>query len=75
MVITNRTPDWPRNINFALAGTGVGMAGTLDVNGRDQFGASQSESLGFGSADNGGTVVGSGFSQKLQAEPYDTEQL
>ena len=59
MVITNRTPDWPRNINFALAGTGVGMAGTLDVNGRDQFGASQSESLGFGSADNGGTVVGS----------------
>lgn len=59
MVITNRTPDWPRNINFALAGTGVGMAGTLVVNGRDQFGGSQAESLGFGSADNGGTVVGS----------------
>lgn len=59
MTIVNRTPDWPRNINFALAGTGVGMAGTLDVNGRDQFGGSQTESLGFGSADNGGTVVGS----------------
>jgi len=58
MTITNRLPDWPRNINFALAGSATGMAGTLVVNGKDQFGKSITESLGFGSADNGGTVVG-----------------
>ncbi len=57
-VIINAIPDYPRNINFALAGTATGMAGTLTVNGRDQFGNSITESLGFGSADNGGTVVG-----------------
>lgn len=56
--VVNRIQDYPRNINFALAGTGVGMAGTLVANGVDQFGNSVSESLGFGSADNGGTVVG-----------------
>ncbi len=58
LVMLNRLPDWPRNINFILAGTGVGMAGSLDVNGKDQFGNSVTETLGFGSADNGGTVVG-----------------
>lgn len=57
-VIINALPDYPRNIRFALAGSAVGMAGTLDANGKDQFGVSVSESLGFGSADNGGTVVG-----------------
>ena len=54
----NRLPDWPRNVNFILAGTGVGMAGSIDVSGKDQFGNTITETMGFGSADNGGTVVG-----------------
>ncbi|MEK9207741.1 MAG: hypothetical protein AAB922_04615 [Patescibacteria group bacterium] len=58
MVMLNRLPDWPRNINFILAGTGVGMAGSLDANGKDQFGNTVTETIGFGSADNGGTQVG-----------------
>lgn len=58
MTITNRIPDWPRNINFILAGSAAGMAGTLVVNGRDQFGGSIQESIGFTAADNGGTTVG-----------------
>ena len=58
VVVINRLPDYPRNINFILAGTGVGMAGTLVANGLDQFGSVISESIGFGSADNGGTTVG-----------------
>ena len=58
LVVVNRLPDWPRNVNFILAGTGVGMAGSLDFNGKDQFGNTITETLGFGSADNGGTVVG-----------------
>lgn len=57
-VIINALPDYPRNIRFVLAGTGVGMAGTFVANGKDQFGVTITENLGFGSADNGGTVVG-----------------
>ena len=59
VVVNNRLPDWPRNVEFALAGTGVGMAGTLILNGRNQFGGSIQETFGYGSADNGGTVLGS----------------
>ncbi len=58
LVILNRLPDYPRNISFILAGSATGMAGSLDVNGKDQFGNTISETLGFGSADNGGTVSG-----------------
>ncbi len=50
--------DYPRNIEFSIAGSSVGMAGTCAVTGKDQFGAVISESYGFGSADNGGTVLG-----------------
>lgn len=56
--ILNRLPDVPRNINFILAGSATGMAGSIDVDGKDQFGNTISETIGFGSADNGGTVVG-----------------
>mgnify|MGYP001584408706 CR=1 FL=1 len=56
--ILNRTPDWPRNVNFILAGSATGMAGSADIRGRDQFGNLIDETIGFGSADNGGTQVG-----------------
>jgi hypothetical protein len=52
------TPDWPRNINFALAGSHGDMTGTLNVNGKNQFGATQTESITFTAAANGGTAVG-----------------
>lgn len=58
LVILNRSADYPRNVGFILAGSATGMAGSLDVVGKDQFGNTISETLGFGSADNGGTVVG-----------------
>ena len=54
----NRLPDYPRNVNFILAGTATGMAGSIDISGKDQFGNTITETIGFGSADNGGTVVG-----------------
>ena len=54
----NRIPDWPRNVGFILAGTGAGMAGSIDVRGRDQFGVTTDETIGFAAADNGGTSVG-----------------
>ncbi len=58
MSIVNAIPDWPRNIQFALAGSHANMTGTLVVNGYDQFGAEQQESLTFAKASNGGTVAG-----------------
>lgn len=58
LVIINAVADWPRNLEFAIAGSATGMAGTATVVGRDQFGVVQTESFGFGSADNGGTAVG-----------------
>lgn len=58
VVVVSRYPDYPRNINFSLAGTGAGMAGTLVYNAFDQFGSVFQETLATGTASNGGTVVG-----------------
>jgi hypothetical protein len=55
---TNVILDYPRNLEMAITGSATGMAGTMVVNGHDQFGNVITESFGFGSADNGGTVVG-----------------
>lgn len=58
LVINNKFPDYPRNVQFAIAGTGAGMAGTLTINGFDQFGSAVTETMAFATASNGGTVVG-----------------
>ena len=58
LVVINAIADYPRNVEFGMAGTATGMAGTFVLAGRDQFGNVISETLGYGSADNGGTVVG-----------------
>ncbi len=58
MVVRNAIADWPRNAEFAIAGSATGMAGTASLTGKDQFGSTVTESFGFGSTDNGGTVVG-----------------
>lgn len=58
LTLLNVIPDWPRSLEFAIAGSSVGMAGTTTVVGVDQFGSPISETMGFGSADNGGTVAG-----------------
>lgn len=58
LVVTSKYPDYPRNIAFAVIGTGGGMSGTLTINGFDQFGSAITESIGVGTADNGGTTSG-----------------
>lgn len=58
LVIINRYPDYPRNINYILNGTGNGMAGTFGITGFDQFGNKVTETVATGTANNGGTVVG-----------------
>jgi len=58
IVVANKYPDYPRNLSFVTVGTGAGMAGTLELNGFDQFGSSITETFETGTAANGGTVVG-----------------
>lgn len=57
-VINNKYPDYPRNVQFALAGSAAGMTGTLTLNGKDQFGSTITEAFTFAGASNGGTVAG-----------------
>lgn len=58
LVIINAIADYPRNLEFAIAGSAAGMTGTAVIVGKDQFGNSITESLTFAGAANGGTVVG-----------------
>ena len=67
LVVINAIADYPRSALLVLAGSAAGMAGTLALYGTDQFGGSINESFGFGSADNGGTVVGSKIFAQISA--------
>lgn len=58
LVVINAIADYPRNLEFALAGSAAGMTGTATIYGYDQFGRYQNEALTFAGASNGGTVVG-----------------
>ena len=57
--ISNITMDYPRNLYVEIAGAAVGMGGTATIYGKDQFGVSQSEAIGFATASGGGSAVGS----------------
>src|SRR3954468_23851896 len=56
LVIVNAIPDWPRNLEYSITGTGAGMAGTTTVVGFDQFGSAITETFSIGTAANGGTT-------------------
>lgn len=58
MVIVNAIPDYPRNVEFSVTGTGAGMAGTVQLYGKDQFGSPINETIAIGTAANGGTTAG-----------------
>jgi hypothetical protein len=67
LVFVNAIMDYPRNAEVAIAGSATGMAGTATLYGRDQFGNKISEVFGFGSTDNGGTVVGTKIFSQFSA--------
>lgn len=59
LVVTNTKADYPRNIVGAVAAaSGSVVGGTWTVNGKNQFGASISESIAIAPATGGGTVSG-----------------
>ena len=58
VVFTNVVPDYPRNVLLTILGVAGGMGGTVTVAGKDQFGGTQVETIGFASAAGGGTAAG-----------------
>lgn len=58
LVIRNAIADYPRNVEFAIAGSHDAIGGTCIVNGNNQFGVNISETLTFSKASLGGTGVG-----------------
>lgn len=57
-VFDNIVPDYPRNVLFTMLGVAGGMGGTVTIAGKDQFGGTQTETIGFASAAGGGTAAG-----------------
>lgn len=58
VVFTNTTLDYPRNVLLRLLGVAGGQGGSLTINGFNQFGEAQAETIGFATAAGGGTVAG-----------------
>lgn len=56
-VVINRYADWPRNVAASITGS-ADMGATWVINGKDQFGNAQSETITIGTTANGGTTVG-----------------
>lgn len=54
LVLINKVPDYPRNLFFTLSGS-ADIGGSITVNGKDQFGATQSETIGFATVVSPGT--------------------
>ncbi len=58
LVADNILLDYPRSLECAMKGTHGDMTGTMTINGKDQFGASITETFAIVKAANGGTTVG-----------------
>lgn len=66
--IINKRADYPRSLAMSIVGSsGSTVGGTVAVTGKDQFGAVQTESLGFARAANGGTAVGTRVFAEISA--------
>jgi hypothetical protein len=58
VVFSNVVPDYPRNVLVTILGVAGGMGGTVTIAGKNQFGGTQTETIGFASAAGGGTAAG-----------------
>jgi len=70
-VIDQTKCDYPRTLLLTITGVAGGMGGTATITGTDQFGVAQSETLGFGSAANGGTIAGTKIFDTVSAATVD----
>lgn len=67
LTLTNVQSDYPRNVLVSITGVAGGAGGTVSVTGTDQFGGTQSESIGFATAAAGGTSVGTKIFNTISA--------
>lgn len=65
-VLDNIRPDYPRTLAVSILGVAGGMGGTVTVGGWDQFGQPITDTVGFGSANGGGTVATTKIFGKVQ---------
>lgn len=56
-VLDNIRPDYPRTLLVSILGVAGGMGGTVTLNGFDHFGQPVTDTVGFGSANGGGSVA------------------
>ena len=73
--VVQANSDYPRNVSLSILGVAGGMGGTATVSGKDQFGNTISETLGFGSAAGGGTVNGTKVFAKVGTATVTTVGL
>lgn len=57
-VLKSVTPDYPRNVAYAVTGIAGGIGGTFDLSAIDPFGTPWKEHVVIGSANGGGTTLG-----------------
>jgi len=70
-VIDQTKCDYPRTVLFSMTGVAGGMGGTATVYGKDQFGVSQNEAIGFASAAGGGTAAGTLIFDSISSATLD----
>lgn len=67
IVLTNTTLDYPRNVRFIVTGVAGGEGGTAVITGFNQFNEAQTETMGFATANAGGTVSGTKIFDRVTA--------
>lgn len=65
--LTNVVADYPRNVLLTITGVAGGEGGTATVTGKNQFGKTITESLGFATANAGGTAAGTKIFSSVSA--------
>lgn len=65
--IQNKTMDYPRNLLLMITGVAGGEGGTASITGKNQFGETQTESIGFATANAGGTAAGTKIFSEVSA--------
>lgn len=70
-VLDNIRPDYPRTLAVSILGVAGGMGGTVTLGGWDQFGQPITETVGFGSANGGGTVATTKIFGRVQGGTID----
>ncbi len=64
--------DTPRTLALSILGVAGGIGGTAVLTGKDQFGNTITESLGFATVASGGTAYGTKVFSKVTAAPITT---